>query len=165
MYKFVLDDSNVNYDIYINNISSSAKTYLSRHPHVFSLIRELLPMHKLQGSSLVIEHDMGRNIGMTDVVLTTDKDTIYYAKPIKSEVYTRFAKNRNPQASRYLTAVLNRDDDGNYEISDIWIGKNHPSPPDDINISISSKLYWEKHAFVQGARDIQIKSLTKDCPY
>lgn len=108
---------------------------------------------------------MGRGIGNSDVVTTSDADTIYYAQPVKSEVYWRFAKNRLPKASNTLTIIIDRDADGNYEVSNTWIGTNHPAFPGDVYESADSKRYWQSHALVQNAEQIQSKSITKICPY
>jgi hypothetical protein len=165
MYKFRLDETHDGYYIYVNSISSSAGHYLSRRPYVYALIKELLSTHKLRGDRIIIEQNMGRDIGTTDIVSTTEKDTIYYAQPIKSEVFSRFAKNRYPQVSNMLTVVIDRDNEGNYEVSDAWIGGNHPSFPGDQFATADSKSYWKTHALVQDAQVIQPKSLTKICPY
>lgn len=165
MYKFILDESNARYSIYVNSISSSAGHYLSRRPYVYALIRELLSTRKLHGNRVVIEQDMGRNIGTTDIIPTSDKDIIYYAQPVRSKVFSRFAKNRYPQVSSILTVIFIRDAEGNYELSDAWIGNNHPAFPGDQLESETSKEYWKTHALVQDAQVIQAKSLTKTCPY
>jgi hypothetical protein len=165
MYKFMLDETNDEYNVYVNSISSSAGHYLSRRPYVYALIRELLSTRKLWGGRIVIEQDMGRNIGTTDVVSTSDKDTIYYAQPLKSEVFSRFAKNRYPQVSTMLTVIVDRDADGNYEVTNAWIGSNHPAFPGDQFATADSKEYWKTHALVQDAQVIQSRSLTKMCPY
>ena len=161
----MLDETNDEYDIYIDSITSSAGHYLSRRPYVYALIRELLSTRKLRGDRIVIEQDMGRNIGTTDIVSTTDKDTIYYAQPLKSEVFSRFAKNRYPEVSSTLTVVVNRDTDGNYEVTNAWIGSNHPAFPGAEHATADSREYWKVHALVQDAHTIQFKSLTKTCPY
>lgn len=161
----MLDETSHEYAVYINLISSSAGCYLSRRPYVVALIKELLSTNALRGERVVIEQDMGRDIGTTDVVSTSDKDTIYYAQPLKSDVFSRFAKNRFPQASSMLTVIIERDSDGNYEVSDTWIGGDHPALPGDTHETTASREYWQTHAFVQGAQAIQSKSLTKSCPY
>ncbi len=161
----MLDESNDGYDIYINLISSSAGRYLSRRPQVITVIRELLANNQLQGKRVVIEKDMGRNIGTTDIISTSDEDTIYYAQPLKSEVYARFAKNRYPQASSVLTVVAELDADGNYEISDAWVGNHYPAFPGDKRANAKSMEYWKTHALVQDAQVVRSKSVTKTCPY
>lgn len=161
----MLDETNADYDIYVNSIESPAGQYLSRRPYVYGLIRELLANRKLRGSRVVIEKNMGRNIGTTDIVATTDKDNIYYAQALRSDVYTRFAKNRYPQVSDTLTVILERDSDGNYEVTNIWIGSSHPAFPGDEHATKESFDYWKTHAYVQDAQIIQSKTLTKVCPY
>lgn len=161
----MLDETNDAYDIYVDPITSSAGQYLSRRPYVYGLIREVLAKRELLGERVIIEQNMGRNIGTTDIVSTTDDDTIYYARALKSKVYSRFAKNRYPQASKTLTVVIQRDTDGNYEISDTWIGGNHPAFPGDELATPDSESYWKTHALVQDAHVIQSKTLTRTCPY
>lgn len=161
----MIAESDNGYDIYVNLISSSAGHYLSRRPHVIALIKELLKTKKLRGPRVVIEQDMGRDIGTTDVISTSEKDTIYYAQPVKSVVFSPFAKNRYPQPSRTITIIAVQDSDGNYEITDAWIGPNYPALPGDEHETTDSKHYWESHAFVQDAKAIQSRSITKTCPY
>jgi hypothetical protein len=165
MYKYMLDQTKDKYDIYINLISSPAGIYLSRRPYIIGLIKELLATRSLKGERIVIEKDMGRGIGTTDVVTTSDKDTIYYAQPLKSDVFSRFARNRYPQVSNILTVVIQRDQDGDYEVYDTWIGSNYPAFPGDKQQTKASKEYWKTHALVQNAQHIQSKTLTRVCPY
>jgi hypothetical protein len=165
MYKFAIIQPESGYEVYVNLISSSAGRYLSRHPYVIGLIREaLLPMQLGKGR-LVIERDMGRNIGTTDIVKTSDNDSIYYAQPIRSEVFSRFAKNRYPQSSQLLTIIIERDIGGDYEIKDTWIGPSTPPFPGNEYETKNSRVYWQSHALVHDAQAIQSKSITKDCPY
>jgi hypothetical protein len=165
MYRYVLDDTNRDYSVYVNLISSSAGHYLNRRPYVIALIKDVLYSHRLQGERIIIEHDMGRNIGTTDIVDTTDKDTIFYAQASKSNVYLRFARNRYPQTSSLLTIVALKDSRGDYEVSDVWIGGAHPAFPGDRYETSDSREYWGTHAMVQDAQVVQSKSVTKTCPY
>src|SRR5579863_1711503 len=142
MYRFLIAESDQTYEVYINLISSSAGRYLSRRPYVIGLIKELISSQKLKGSRVVIEQDMGRHIGTTDIVQTSFNDAIYYAQPLKSKVFSRFAKNRYPQQSNALTVIVQRDSDGNYEVCDTWIGPSCPAFPGDEYETRESKLYW-----------------------
>jgi hypothetical protein len=108
---------------------------------------------------------MGRVIGNTDIIETNDKDTIYYAQPTKLKAFSRFAKNRYPQPSHILTIIVDQDAEGNYEVSDTWIGPSSPPFPGGDNETSGSKSYWETHALVQDAQMIQSKTITKLCPY
>lgn len=165
MYRYVIKESSSGYVIYVNLIASSAGQYLSRQPHIINLIKEVLEPMKLNASRLTIEHDMGRVIGNTDIVETTEKDTVFYAQPNKKDVFSRYAKNRYPSPSRKLTIILEKDTDGDYEVSDTWIGPSSPPFPGDEKATAKSKPYWQTHALVQDAHAVQSKTITKICPY
>ncbi len=165
MYKYAVAESRNGREVYVNLIASSAGRYLSRQPYVINLIKEVLVSKRLSGPEIVVEHDMGRIIGNTDIVATNEKDTIFYAQPNKKTVFSRFAKNRYPSPSPKLTIILKQDSDGNYEISDTWIGPSSPPFPGDEKATPVSKQYWLTHALVADAQMIQSKSITKICPY
>ena len=165
MNKFTIVESTNGHEIYVNLIVSPAGQYLSRHPHVINLIKEALTTAELSGSRVVVEQDMGRGIGTTDIIVTTDKDVIYYAQPVKTEVFSRFARNKFPQVCQTLTIIAEQDIEGNYEIRDTWVGPFSPPFPGDELETAESKAYWETHALVQDAQPIQSKTITKVCPY
>ncbi len=165
MYKYVITKSSDGHEVYVNLIASSAGRYLSRKPYVINLLKEMLTPLKLAGQGTSIERDMGRVIGNTDIVETSEKDTIFYARPFKKSVFSRYAKNRQPLPSNKLTAIIYKDSEGNYELSDTWIGSYSPPFPGDDKATTKSKSYWETHALVQDAQVIQSKTITKTCPY
>ena len=165
MYKYVILEHGAGYKVYVNLISSSAGRYASRHPQVINLMKEALVTVKLSGAEVSVEKDMGRVIGNSDIVETTDKDTIYYAQPIKQTVFSRIARNRLPSPSRKLTVHLKRDKAGNYEIINAWVGPSSPPFPGDKDEKSNSKAYWQTHALVQDAQKVQSQSITKTCPY
>ena len=165
MYRFVIAKASNGYEIYVDLITSSAGKYLSRQPRIINLIKEVLAPMELASSRITIEHDMGRVIGNTDIIETTEKDTIFYAQPNKKDVFSRFAKNRYPTPSRKLTILLEKDSDGHYEVADTWIGPYTPPFPGDKKATTKSKTYWQTHALVQDAQIVQAKTITKDCPY
>lgn len=165
MYKYTLTDPSTGYEVYVNMITSSAGQYLSRQPYVLNVLKEALHATNLKGSHIYIERDMGRIIGNTDIVETTDADTIYYAMPIKKKFFARFAKNRAPLPSNTISIILEKDDAGNFEVLDAWIGLYSPPFPGDERETPDSKEFWATHALVQDAKAIQSKSITKTCPY
>ncbi len=165
MYKYVITQSPDGYEVYANLIASPAGRYLSRQPYIINLIKEVLASIDLTKSKLTIERDMGRIIGNTDIIETTEKDTIYYAQPNKKSVFSRYAKNRNPLPSRKLTIILQKDKDGNYELTETWVGPYSPPFPGDEKATAKSKSYWLNHALVQDAHAVQAKTITKVCPY
>lgn len=165
MHKFIVDDSHTSYNVYVNLIASPAGRYISRHPHILTILKELFATKSLRGKQIIIEQDMGRDIGTTDVVTTNDKDIVYYAKTVKSPVYSRFVKNRGPMASRVLTISILRDEAGDYEIKDAWIGQNCPAFPGDDEATSDSISFWQTHALLQNTLQIQTETITRTCPY
>jgi hypothetical protein len=165
MYRHVITALPDDHEVYVNLITSSAGQYLSRQPYVINLLKEVLGEMELVDAQVSIEHDMGRVIGKTDIVETSEKDTIFYAQPYKQSVYSRYARNRYPSPSQTLTIILARDEAGDYELSNTWIGPSSPPFPGDENETVKSKTYWETHALVQDSQIVQSKTITKICPY
>jgi len=165
MHKYIIAQSTTGYEVYVDLIASPAGKYLSRQPYVINLLKEVFAVESLQGPEVTLELDMGRIIGNTDIVETTDKDTIFYAQPSKKIVFSRYAKNRHPTPSRQLTIILEKDEDGNYKIVDTWIGPSTPPFPGDSKENDTSKPYWSTHALVNDAQTVQSKTITKICPY
>lgn len=165
MYRYVIAELPDEHELYVNLIVSQAGRYLSRQPHVFSLIKEALVPLNFSASKMSFEYDLGRIIGNTDIVDTTIKDTIYYAKAYKKNNFSRYAKNRYPAPSTKLTIILQRDPTGDYEITDTWIGPHCPPFPGEDHETVKSKSYWETHALVHDSQVVQSKTITKVCPF
>ena len=153
------------YAVYVNLITSPAGRYLSRQPYLINMIKEVIAPMKLHGPQVSIEHNMGRVIGNTDIVATSEKDTIFYAQPNKKTVFSRYVKNHTQLPSKTLSLILVRDERGDYELTDTWIGPCTPPFPGDDHETPASKSYWETHALVLDVQSIQSKTLTKVCPY
>jgi hypothetical protein len=130
-----------------------------------ALIKEVVDAMRPRGAEMVLEHDLGRTIGHTDIVTTDDADSVFYAQPIKNVVFSRFVKNRAMPPSQKLTIILRQDDIGNYEITNTWIGPSCPPFPGDELATDTSIEYWQTHALVADSQAIQAKSITKVCPY
>jgi hypothetical protein len=165
MYKYSILESSNGYEIYVNLIESPAGKYLSRQPYVINLVREVLDKKKLSGPEVIIEQNMGRVIGNTEIVPTSEKDTIFYAQPFKKKVFSRYVKNRSMSPSTQLTIVIIKDEVGDYEITNAWIGPSSPPFPGDERATTTSRTYWETHALVADSQIIQSKTITKVCPY
>ncbi len=166
MYKYAIAKTPDGKTVYLDLINSLAGEYASRQPHVLTIIKEALPNIEYQlQDQFWIEYDMGRAIGNTDIVETTDKDTIYYAQGRKRSEFSRFAKNRLPETSTILTMYLVRGESGDYEVVDTWVGPNRPMFPGHQDASKDSKPFWENHALVNNAHPIQNSTITKICPY
>jgi hypothetical protein len=151
--------------VYVDLIKSAASVSIAQQPHLANLIKEALETEKISGDSVALEHDFGRNIGNSDVVKTTDKDTILYAKRAKQDSFARFVKRRPPAPSSCIAIFLKRDSDGEYELRDAWVGHIAPPFPGTEEETSESKTYWLDHALVLEGQAIQVRTLTKICPY
>lgn len=151
--------------VYVDLTRSRASVRISQQPHILTLAKELLDSLKFSGPKIVIEHDFGRVIGNTDVVETTDKDTIVYAKKVREGTFCRFVRRRQMASSQFLSLLMIKDKNGNYELLDIWVGKQVPPFPGGEDATAESDGFWKNHALVIEGQTIQPSSLTKEVPY
>jgi hypothetical protein len=165
MYTYDVGMSRNGCRVYANIINSEAGKYFSRQPYLVRIVQDILVSLDLLGEELVIAHDMGRNIGNTNIVATGEKDTIFYARLPKRDNCLRFVKNRSMEPSSKLVVMLRQDTEGSYEITKVWIGPLYPPFPDAEDAVLDSKPYWQTHALVAGSETIDPKTVTRVCPY
>lgn len=151
--------------VHVDLISSPAARHIAQQPQLLTLAREVLEKTAAKGAEVSIECDMGRLIGYSFVVATTDADAILYARLLKDDVYTRFVKNGKPHSTHYLTITLVKTSDNDYELSDLWIGRLTPPRPGSSDETAESRPYWLRHAFVLDNQPLQLRTVTKACPY
>jgi hypothetical protein len=108
---------------------------------------------------------MGRNIGSTEVIETKETDSVFYAQAQKSKVFTRFVKHRKAEPTNFLSMTLEKDEDGEYELTDINTGTFIPPLPGQDGATKKSIPFWNKHAVVMNGQAIQAKTVTTDSPY
>jgi hypothetical protein len=149
----------------IDLIRSHAAKRISHQPHLLGLVSEVVRKSSFRGPSITLECDLGRPIGYSFIVATSGTDTIFYAQTLHDDVYTRFVKNGKPLASRYLTIVLERNEAGTYDLQDTWIGRLMPPRPGSPGETAESKTYWENHARILDDESLQVRTITKLCPY
>jgi hypothetical protein len=138
---------------------------ISANPHLLRLAEEAVDSANLEGPVVRLEHDMGRSIGHSELVATSDADNIFFARQTKTAGFTRFVKNRKSDPTQFLSLLLARDDDGDYELTNIWIGKISPPMPDAPEAIEKSGEYWARHAVIYNGQPIVSSTLTKTCPY
>lgn len=151
--------------VHVDLLQSEAARHISQQPHLLELASEVLARKSVHGPSLRMEYDMGRTIGYSYVVATTEQDQVFYAQLLQDPAYTRFIKNGKPLATTYLSLVLRRSEDGAYELVDTWIGRLNPPRPGTTGETADSKPYWTSHALILGNQPLQLRSVTKTCPY
>lgn len=151
--------------VYVDLISSPAASAVGRDPRLVDMVRRILQQTDAKTPTVRIESNMGKNVGYNMVVETKEADTILYAQLLRQDVFTRFVKNGQPRTTQYISVILRRDQDGDYELNQLWLGRLRPSQPGSTDESVSSKPYWSSHAFVLDTQPIQHRSITKVCPY
>lgn len=138
---------------------------VSRQPQLLALVKEMLATIKLRGNKVCLEYDMHRQVGYDFVIPTTNADTIFYARLVKDDVYTRFVKAGEPNPTTIISVVLEQDVDKQYELTDVWIGQLIPPRPGSADETEESKTYWSEHAYIKSDQPIQSQSFTQTCPY
>ena len=151
--------------IYAHLTAMPLAAHVSDNPHLLRLVEEAIDVSQLVGTTVRLQHDMGRNIGHSELVNTQDTDTIFFARRSKLAGYTRFVKNRKSEQTRFITIYLVRDRDGDYELTNVWIGKDYPPIPGTDNSIDGSHDFWSRHAVVYNGQSIVSNTLTKTCPY
>ncbi len=152
--------------VYVDLIHSKAAKRIAMQPQLLTLVAEVVKQLKPKGAAIGIEHDMGRSIGYNFVLPTSESDTVFYAKLLKDDAFTRFIKNGKPLTTQYLTLFLQKnEDDATYELQDVWIGRLSPPRPGSTDETAESKPFWSTHAFILDSQPIQLQTVTKVCPY
>lgn len=151
--------------VYVDLIRSKAADHIAQSPYLLGLVRETLRQATIRGSKLSLEQDMGRDIGYSFVVETTETDVVFYAQLVHDDTYTRFVKNGKPLSTQHITLNLQRNTDKSYELHDAWIGHTVPPRPGSTDETASSKGYWANHAVIPNNQALQPRTITKVCPY
>ena len=154
------------FNVYVETVNSHAATHLQDHPELFDLIKEVLSEYSVNENKIRFETDMGRDIGLTDLVETTDADDVFYAKRPNREKYTRFVNNTEPRMTHFVTIELNIINDTDYEVFTAFIGRLTPPFPygkDDSNEQ--ARTFWNNHALVTGNQEYLLETVTTECPW
>lgn len=151
--------------VYADLTNSHLATHFADFPGLPALVREFLTTQSFEGQEVYVDHDMGRMVGSSDLVETTDSDEIVYAKRRNRDTYTRFVKGKDPVSTSYITVTLTRDGKGSYELTSAWIGQICPLFPDRPGATSENKSFWANHALVWGNQSIQEGTETTVSPW
>lgn len=146
-------------------IGSHAATHFADVPELKKLVKEVLEQTVANEDKMWFETDMGRPVGISDLVETDETDEIVYAKRVNRHTYTRFTKSRKPQPSSIVTVAINKLDNDDYILKSAWIGEVAYSFPDEVDAVPESRDYWNRHALVWGTQEIQPGTETTVCPW
>jgi len=165
MKKNVIGQTKNGKTVYVDTEGSHAATHIADTPGLVGLVREVVTQLEPTQDNVYIDKDMGRQVGMSDLVETGTHDEILYAKRLNRENYTRFVLNRTAQPTSMVTVILRKDTDGNYELWSAWIGPASPQFPGDEHETPQSKPFWQKHALVWGNQAIQPSTEKNEWPW
>ncbi len=151
-------------DVYIDTEHSHALTHFSHNPKLARAVKKVISDLDITEDSVRIETCMSEEVGMTDLVETSEDDEIVYAlRPLRS-TYSRFVKNRKPTPSSWVTVDI-RKEDRVYALYTAFVGRLTPSFPGGDYLPEKSKEFWARHALVWGAQEILPESETDKCPW
>lgn len=148
-----------------NAQNSHAATHIEDTPKLLSLLQELIPTLELMKDNIYADYDMGRVVGKTDLIKTTDADEIIYAKRKNRSEYTRFVKGKAPQPCRHVAIVLNKISDNEYDLTSAWIGYAVPMFPHTQHATAESAPFWRQHALAWGTQSVLPGTETDQWPW
>lgn len=158
------------------NVVMRPKSHL--HEEARKFIAEALSRVSADSRQYVeAEVDLGRNIGQTICVRTTDADDIVYAKRWRRKGLSRLVRNRHPESCTTVFLALKKADEDaeRYILMTAFIGaKAEPEPWDDEYFSqqVDSAVarqkaikFWLNHALILQIEDVAPETITDKCPW
>ena len=155
-------------DVYCEPEHSHAATHFAEAPQLKALTQEIIARTALEGDDpILLETDMGRIVGNTDLVENKPGDVIVFAKRRnRGNIYTSFNKTQQPQPCSVVSVAFKHLNDKKYELVSAWIGPlDSPSFPGEPEATADSKPYWTTHSLVWGTQGIQPGTETPVCPW
>jgi len=145
--------------IFLDRSNTNVTYHLLETPDLLNLVREALSTIEVaDNDQVVVERDLGRIVGTTNLVETTDSDEIIYAKRIGRDAYSRFAKKRQPIPCRSIVVVLRRGESGYY----LWTAMCAKLQPKEAWIDDS--VYNQTHAMAYDESLVQLSTVTTSRP-
>lgn len=138
---------------------SHAATHLEDTPNLNELVVEVIRAIELHGQEIAKHFDMGRIVGLCDVVTVDDSDEIVYGirKNREEDGLVPFAKTRSGEPCPYVAVHLVPQTDKTYILSSAWIGtfgEDDEPFPQSMDATKRSIDFWNRHAFVYGSQEI-----------
>ena len=150
--------------VYIDHNATKVALHIQETPLLLEFVKEVVAGSDISGDNVAIEKDMGRIVGETTLVETSDTDRIVYAKRLQREKYTRFVINKVAQPTSYVTVILHKAD-GGYNLWSAWCGRLVPTSPGGEDEMPKSQGFWKDHALVFDEKIIQPETVTTVCPW
>lgn len=145
--------------VFLDSLNTNINYHLLETPNLIDLVIEVLPtISVMDENQIVVERDLGRIVGTTNLIETTDNDDIIYAKRIGRDAYSRFAKNRKPIPSSSIVVVLRKGDSGYY----LWTAMCAKLLPKEA-WTVDSQ-FDKTHAMAFDETLVQLDTVTKSRP-
>lgn len=150
--------------VYVDDKGSHAATHLEDTPELLDLVKEIVKSSTYEVDSVVQDYDMGRVVGTTDCVDVNEDDDIFYARRKNRDGYTKFVRNIQPTPCKWVTLIIDKNEDGYYTMRSCWVGGLAPTFPGKNEMS-NSRDFWSTRALVDGAQEYDESTVTKECPW
>lgn len=144
--------------------NSNLRLHVIENPNLLACIKEAIEKSDLEGEKVALQTDLGRSIGLTSCVRTSDEDEIVYAKRIDREKYTRFVKNRKLVSTNHVVAILFKKPDG-YLLWSGWCGELLPQEPDGQGGTRTKRSFERTHALVFDEKIIQTDTVLSEAEF
>lgn len=145
-------------------LSSGEKVFDRPNSHIHDdidsiILTEALGNIDADGRDFIAESvDLGRTIGKTQCIETSENDEIIYAHRVGRFGPTRFVKNRDKVDTSTVTIILKKASEG-FILVTAFVGPKAEREPWDKNIIDSaeksrSESFWQNHALVWDGKNI-----------
>ena len=163
--KLQLGTTRNGHKVYVDLEHSHAITHFEKTPALLEAVKEIILTLTLKEGVVDIEKDLGRIVGLSDLVETAPGDDIVYAKRPRRVQYSRFVKNKQATPTSWITLRLLREKDHTYSLYTAFVGRQAPSFPGGNFMPEQSREFWSHHALVWGNQDIIPGTETTECPW
>ena len=142
--------------VFLDWLNTNIDYHILETPNLINLVSEVLSTINVMGAQQVVtERDLGRIVGTTNLIETTDNDEIVYAKRVGRDKYSRFAKNREPISCCSIVVVLRKGELGYY----LWTAMCAKLLPKEAWVEGSN--FNNTHAMAFDESLVQLATVTK----
>jgi hypothetical protein len=145
--------------VFLDYKNTHVEYHLLETPNLIDLVREVLPtIESNDEKQVIVERDLGRPVGTTNLVETASEDEIVYAKRIGRNEYSRFVKNRELLTCSSIVVVLRKGVSGYF----LWTAMCGRLLPDEAYQKYSD--FNKTHAMVYDEQLIQLDTVVQSQP-
>ena len=153
-------------------VGSHAATHINDNLELKALLIEAITGMELIEDDIATHIDLGRTIGVSDVVRVGKTDEIVYAARANraEQGLIPFVKNRQGNPCTTVAMHLVRNSDRSYMLLSGWIGVFGKSEDDEPfpqapDATPNSASFWDKRAFVYGSQETIVATETTIKPW